>query len=193
MKFIKLVSQSGLVAALLMFPLFCWASSSTTTSAACTCGMNNPNPQPRSSLPLTFTYASDTLADMMAQNPLFVFFKVPANATSTDRSASYEHYAKLMLDVKQTTLSELSGATTGMIIDGKNYIVLDTSQLSTVVAGSFIINHKELPTTMQKIKALTVLDAALLDNEFVVIAFNRQNEGLSSSFAAAPTWAKMYM
>lgn len=181
MKFIRFMSTSLLVG-MLAFPI----TGLTTNSSDTGCSTTNNQTAPE--IALTFIFGSDNLDNLMAQSPTSIFFKVPNNTTSTLSSSSYSDAAQLLLSTHNTTMNELTQATSAINTSSGHYIVLDTSLLAALTTGSFLVPSQAMPAAMEQTKKLTVVDAAILDTIFVVLTFNQQNEGQTSSFSNAVNW-----
>lgn len=181
MKCNHLILLSGLIG-LLINPMCTFASTSLKNSCITTVRQNPIN------IPISFEFMGGTIENFAANNPLYIFFKVPSDAMSTINSLSYEHAAELLLQTGDATQIQLNNATAGVQLGNTNYIVLDMSAIPSLVSGGYIIGAAAMPQVTEWGKALTVAQASVLDNEFVVIAFNNAGQGTPSSFANAVKW-----
>lgn len=182
MKFKQFVVIVGLTI-LFSCPGVSIAGSNATQSCACNDVANAPVPQ----IAVIFQDYNGSIDTYAQPNPLLIFFRVKESATSTQNSKSYTHFAQLITHTGMA-LSDLQGATSGMSLSSGNYIVLDQTSIPLLATGSFAINHDALPGVAAWVEQLTVVQAALLDNEFVILAFDKNGRGVPTTFAKVSTW-----
>ena len=187
MKLSQFIMLSGVVA-LLVQPAMSSASTTTTSSSGSTCGASSEGQAPLN-INVVFQLSSGDISSFSAQNPLFVFFKVPDGANSTLASTSYSHFSQFALSTKQATIEQLQNATAGINMGNTNYIILDMSAIPAIAMGVFIVSSAGMQDAIAWTKSMTVMQAAVLDNEFAVIAYNKEGQGANSSFAMSPRWS----
>lgn len=158
--------------------------SATVSSAQSNSLASIPAPDIR----IMFESYNESMETYAAPNPLLIFFKVSCNAISTRDSRSYSNFARLIAHTG-ISFSDLQKATSGMSLsDGHCYIALDQTVIPLLATGAFAINHEGLPAVIGWVQQLTVVQAWVLDNEFVILAFDKNGKGVPTTFAKVATW-----